>query len=144
MKKTNKPMAETTQETKPDTVIEKTQARYHFTVEEIGALGKRLSSARRDMSRIEGELDSIKQDYKGKFATVELEQDSLCRKLDDGYEMREASAVVTFNDPAKGRKTYRHEESGEYIREEPMTHADWNLPLFRTPEGKDATEAEAS
>lgn len=133
---------ETTETLPPNTVREKTQASYKFTNDELAALGIRLSHTRRDYSRIEAELKSIAQDYKGKLSTVELEQDALCRKLDDGFEMRDAAALVTFNDPTSGRKTYRHEGSGEFIKEEAMQYADYQLPMFRTQDGKDATEPE--
>lgn len=123
----------------PNTVREKTQASYKFTIEELAALGTRLSHTRRDMTRVESELDSIKQDYKVKLSTIELEQDSLCRKLDDGFEMRDAAAIVTFNVPRAGRKVYCHEDTGEFIKEEAMTHADFQLPMFRNGDGQDAT-----
>lgn len=122
----------------PNTVREKCQAKYTFTVEEIGELGRSLQSARRDYQRIDEELDSIKAQYKAKLTAAELAQDEFGRKLDDGFEMREAFAIVTFNDPKKGRKTYRHEDTGEYIHEEAMNYEDWQLPIFRDPDGKDA------
>lgn len=118
---------------KPDTVKTRTQAQYKFTPSELADLGKKLATTRKDMARVESELDSIKQDFKGKLAAIELEQDRLCRKLDDGFEMVEVPAIITFNDPSQGRKTYRNEETGELIREEPMSPADWQLPMFQEP-----------
>lgn len=124
----------------PNTIREHTQAKYSFTVEELAALGSQLSHSFRDKARVESELDSIKQDYKTKISTIELAQDNIRRKLDDGFEMRDAAAMVTFNDPDSGRKTYRHEGSGEVIRTDLMTASDFQLPMFRNPDGKDATE----
>lgn len=126
----------------PDTIREKTQARYEFNPEETGLLGKSLANTTRETNRLEDELNSIKQDFKTKLAKVELEKSSLCRKITDGYEMREAFALVTFNDPSKGRKTYRHEDNGEFIREEAMTQADSQLPMFINADGQDATLTE--
>jgi hypothetical protein len=126
-----------------NTVRETTQAKYTFTTLEIAELGKKLQSARNEQARVQSELESIKSDYKAKLAAVDIEQNRFGRRLDDGYEMREAFAIVTFNDPAKGRKTYRHEEGSELIREEPMSHSDFQLPMFRDANGKDATGPDA-
>ena len=125
-----------------DTLREKCLAPYKFTTEEIGELGKQLSATSKDAKRVEAELSSIKKEYAAKLETIELTADSICRKLDDGFEMREAFAIVTFNDPTKGRKVYRHEDSGEFIREEAMSHADFQLPMFRAADGTDATQPE--
>ncbi len=128
-----------TPELPADTVRERTQAPYHYTAAELGELGKKLANTRRDAGRLEAELSSIKKDYSSRLETVELEQDSICRKLEDGFEMREAMALVTMNDPATGRKTYRHEASGEVIREEAMSFSDSAPPLFRNGDNQDAT-----
>lgn len=119
---------------KPDTVKEKTKAKYSFTARELGELGKKLATTRKDIARLEDELDSVKASYKHKINVIELDQDEICRKLDDGYEMIDVQAIVTFNEPVSGRKTYRHEDTGELIREEAMTYSDFQLPMFKKEE----------
>lgn len=44
----------------PNTIREKTQAPFHFTPRELGELGKKLSSTRKDAAQLDAELASIK------------------------------------------------------------------------------------
>ncbi len=61
-------------------------------------------------------------------------------KMRDGFEMRPTVARILFNTPHIGRKTFVRDDSGEMIREEAMTFADQERPLFKDKNGQDATK----
>jgi len=129
-----------TEETKPtELVIETIQAPYRFTNDERLKLGEDLVGSMQNLDHIERELDSVKHEFKARIEKCELEVGSFRRKLADGFEMRPTAAIVQFNVPSQGRKQYTNQETGEVIRDEFMTPADFDRPLFRDPNGADAT-----
>lgn len=129
-----------TNDKKPDIVRESIQAPHEFNVEETLKLKDDLLAAIRNEAQIDAEFASVKSEFKSRTEKAILEKDSILRKLTDGFEMRATRAVVLFNQPEHGRKTYVRDDNGEMIRDEPMSHADFNRPLFRNKDGKDATE----
>jgi hypothetical protein len=131
---------ETTETPKaPEIVRETIQAEYRFTTEEQIALGQHLTRAHRNIEQIDAQFSSVKQEFKGRITNAELERDGILRKLEDGYEMRSTVAVVLYNTPTPGRKTYVRDDNGEFIREDAMTYSDQERPLFKDKDGRDAT-----
>ncbi len=133
---------ETTEETEtaplPEIVRETIQAQHKFSIDETLKLKDDLLAAIRNETQIEAELASVKAEFKSRTEKAQLEKDSILRRLTDGFEMRPTRAVILFNTPEHGRKTYAREDTGEKIRDEPMTFADQERPLFKDQDGKDA------
>lgn len=128
--------------TPPPIVRETIQAPHHFSVQETLKLKDELLAAIRNEVQIEAELASVKAEFKSRTEKATLEKDSILRKLTDGFDMRPTKAVILYHSPEHGRKQYVREDNLEVIREEPMSAADYQLPMFRTKDGKDATEPE--
>jgi len=126
----------------PNTIRDRTDAPHAFTTDELADLGKKLQAFRREQTQVEAQFDSTKADYKARLSKIATDQDDTGRKISDGFEMRPVDALVTFHDPQQNRKTFRREDTGDVIREEGMTELDYNLPLFRNKDNKDATEPE--
>lgn len=126
----------------PDIVRETIQAQHKFSDPEKLKLNERLIQSMDAQDQIDREFDSVKQEFKSRIEKAQLETDVLRGKLRDGFEMRATRAIVSFNTPEHGRKTFVREDTGEIIRDEAMSHADFNRPLFRNGDGKDATEPE--
>jgi hypothetical protein len=105
------------------------QAPHSFTNLELVELGKKLQCARRDERALDDQLDSIKSDFKSRLASAVLQQDTIGRKIDDGFEMRDTEAFVLLNVPEVGRKTYRRADNSDFIRDDPMTFDEKNPPL---------------
>lgn len=140
-------MENTTEETTdtetlaPDTVRETIQAQHKFSIDETLKLKDDLLAAIANENQIEAELASCKAEFKSRTEKATLEKDSILRRLTDGFDMRPTRAIIVFNQPEHGRKTFIREDNGDIIRDEPMSHADWQLPMFRNPDGKDALES---
>jgi hypothetical protein len=122
-------------------VIETIQAQHLFTGEEQQTLAKSLVARMQEYSQSEAELDSIKQDYKAKLTRIETDRDTIAQKIRDGFEMRPCDAIVLFNTPSNGRKSYFQKGAvdpetkaptcGAFVREECMSGPDFqrSLPL---------------
>lgn len=122
---------------KPHT--ENIQAKHDFTPAELQQLADNLTAAMERRADLDGQLASIKSDYKGKLESVESEMLRLASKHRSRFEMRDTLAIVAFSTPKPGRKTYYFAlqngdgsyHPGQIIREDEMTHADLQrtLPL---------------
>jgi hypothetical protein len=146
------PAAENTAEEqkKPETKRERISVKHVFTQTERIDIGEKWAAGTRDLQNVEDEFASVKADFKSRLERIDLDNGALCRKFSDGFEMREKECIVTFNDPSKGRKTYRLEEGGEVVREESMSACDYERELPLTgeepskPDGKkDEHDADA-
>lgn len=115
----------------PEVVRETISAPYTFTEAEQLELGNRLVQSLVAQDQIQRELDSVKQEFKARTEKAALETNVIRRKLGDGYEMRPTLARVIFNSPSQGRKQFVRDDNGELIREEAMTLADLERPLFK-------------
>lgn len=129
-------------ETPKETITETIKAPHKFSDAELLELGKQMLSARRNLQQIEGEFEAIKEDYKSKIKNAELSIDSFCRKMEDGFEMRDVRALITFHSPRHGWKTLANADTGALIKEEPMTPYDYERPLFNEEETVPQTEPE--
>lgn len=115
-------------------ILETVQAQHPFSAEEQQQLAKSLVARMQELCTTENELDSIKQDYKAKLTRIETDRDNIAQKIRDGFEMRPCEAIVLFDTPSKGRKTYV-DKDGPVIREECMSGPDFqrSLPLEEKP-----------
>lgn len=112
------------------------QARHEFSDAEFKAISQKIASSASDLARLESEFASIKKDFGARIQHEELERDTQIGKVRDGFEMRPVSAIVSYNDPTPGQKTYRFQSlagmyEGSVIRVDPMAATDFqrDLPL---------------
>lgn len=134
---------------KPTT--QKITARYVFTQDERNDLADQLTAAMLNEEQIESELSSVKADFKGRIERASSERTTLAQKLRDKFEMRDTLAVVIFDAPVPGRKSFYVALSGSgfitrgaFIRDEPMTYDDKQrvLPLEESTPAPAETQAE--
>lgn len=122
---------------KPVIVTEQIQAPHLFGAEEIMTMGAEM---RQHMTAADELRDQAKQsaaDFKLRIGNHENAVKQLRLKCDSGQETRPMEAIVKFNHPAKGQKTFLHPQTNAEIRSEQMTPADWQLPMFKpAPDGK--------
>ena len=116
---------------KLDLKLETIQREVRYTDAQITDLMRLANLARKEYAALEAQLESAKEDYKAKMSAQELKLSDAMNRADRGFEMRSCEAVVEFNSPAKGRKTYYvHEPAnmgdgkGPFIREEDMSASD--------------------
>lgn len=142
-KKTPKPAEPPVDDGKPKIpeTREDIQAPYKFSEEEIAIMNHGLRNALDDMDTLRAQAKAAAQDFKLRITNRENEAKQFRNKLAAGEETRPMKAAVDFNSQ-KGIKRYLHPETGEFIREEPMTPADWQLPMFKPEEVQSTKPAE--
>lgn len=123
----------------PEIIRETIQAPHKFSIDEKLNLSDALLAAMSNKDQIESEFDCAKAEFKSREKKADDEIGDITRKLRLGFEMRPTRAIIQFNTPEHGRKTFVREDTGEFIRDEQMTFADQERPLFKNGDGQDAT-----
>lgn len=125
-------------------ITETIQAPHIFSDVEKLRLAQHLADSLRNEEQIEQQFASVKSEFKGRSEKASLETGDFAQKVRDGFEMRPCVAIVTFNWPEKGRKTYSREDTGAFVREEAMTYGDQQrpLPLDDAASNQNGTKAE--
>lgn len=119
-------------------VHEDIQAAYKFTPDEVAHMNSQLRQHLNDIDALEDQKKAAMQDFKLRITNKENEAKLLRNKLDSGEETRPVKALVEFDTP-RSMKKFFHPHNREFIREEPMQPADWQLPMFKpTPDGTEA------
>lgn len=118
---------------KQPVTTETIQAPYHFQPKEIEGMNVELRNKLDALDLLAEQKKAAMQDFKLRETNLENEVKMLRNKLGSGEETRSLTANVEF-DSANGKKTYVHPTTGAVIRTEPMTAADWQLPMFKRDE----------
>lgn len=117
------------------------QARHQFTKDELIEHATNAAQISLSISRLEDELSSIKKDYGAKILKMETDRGLEEEKVRNQFEMRSTRAIVAFNKPTAGRKSFYHatitaassneQVEAAFIRDEAMDATDFqrDLPL---------------
>lgn len=103
---------------------------YNFTPEELSEMGHTHRKTLDAIETLKTQMKTSAQDFKLRISTKENEEKQLRMKLASGEETRPMRVAVAF-DAKRGMKRYLYPDTGDFIREEPMQAADWQLPLIR-------------
>jgi hypothetical protein len=103
--------------------------RHTFSQEELAALGPEAGEARRQLSVVEAEFDSLKKDYKVRIETRESRLDQMLMKLRDGFEMRETLCFWAYDTPVTGTKSLHRADTMEVVETAKMDEADRQLVM---------------
>lgn len=126
---------------KPVIVTEQIQAPYVFTKDEIADMGAEMRTHMTAMDELEAMRKQSAADFKLRIDGHANIVKQLRNKCDSGQETRPVEAIVNFNAP-KREKTFIHPVTKLAIRTEPMSPADFQLPMFK-PDPKTGGEAVA-
>lgn len=110
--------------------------KYKFTRDEIRELGEQLARRAQDVYTSRTDLANVSAALKAQIKAAESELESLARRINNGYEMRDMECVVEFNAPRKGVKTIVRSDNGETMAVETMTPADMQSGLPFEGKGK--------
>lgn len=125
-------------EPKHPEVFEETQAPHKFTAEERERMGNDLRGHLDSIDELTGQMKSSTQDFKLRIGNHQNDVKGLRTKLGTGEETRPVRARVEF-DAGKRIKRLYFPDTGEFIREDPMQPADFQLPMFKPDDtGKEA------
>jgi hypothetical protein len=103
--------------------------RHTFSQEELAALGPEAGEARRQLSVVEAEFDSLKKDYKVRIESRESRLDQMLMKLRDGFEMRETLCFWAYDTPVAGTKSLHRADTMEVVETAKMDEADRQLVM---------------
>ena len=107
----------------------------NLTAAEIRQAGEDLARATRDAIACETEKKEVVAAYKARAEHAQGRCASLSLKITQGYEMRDIECVVYYGTPRQGFKQVIRPDTGETIREEPMTPAEMQS-VFDFDDGK--------
>lgn len=121
----------TTAPAKPRTKATKQNLTYHFTADELIALGKELGESQIKLRQLDDDRKMVADEWKAKISSAEAHINSLSNKTSSGYEYRDIECTFTYNDPVPGDKTLRRNDTGELVRISPMDESEKQeeLPL---------------
>ena len=97
--------------------------RREFTADERLEMGRELAQSHNRCEAIDDEEKSMKATIKEKKTGVELNINSLSRKLNDGYEMENQVCTLTWDSPNVGEVTYT-DPMGKIVKQRAMTTAE--------------------
>jgi hypothetical protein len=102
-----------------------------FTDKELLEKGKLIAEKHRELAEHEGELATIKSQFKSKIEGVTASINELSGHITSGYEYRMTTCTVRFDDPKSGMKTTYRSDTGDAVNTDLMTPAELQgaLPL---------------
>lgn len=103
----------------PKIVVE--QVKYAFTMEEKRILGETLAREAQDVFSLQTQKKEVVSSITARIDEAQGRVKITTDKINQGYEMRDAECVVTYDVPRRGMKSYIRIDTHEAVREEPMT-----------------------
>jgi len=137
--KAKKPKADKKPPEHPE-VLQDIQAPYKFTPEEQAAMNAELRLRLNEVDELTDQKKASMQDFTLRITNKSNDVKALRNKLDSGEETRAFKAIVEFDVP-RSMKRFLHPTTREFIREEAMTPADWQLPMFKPADDGSETVA---
>lgn len=109
-------------------------AKHSFTDSELADFGKQTGRLQAEVANLQADMAAVVKDFKSRIEMKETTIQSLGVKLANEYEMRETPVFVVFDTKARTKKYIDRRNKKLIYKEEPMTEADWQLPMFRPDE----------
>jgi hypothetical protein len=103
--------------------------RHEFSDAELLEMGSEQAQAHSRLGEIELEFDSVKSSFKSRTAAVEATIGTLSRNINNRFEMRLIECVLEYDKPHVGAVTYIRTDTGEVVRERPMTDKERQMDL---------------
>lgn len=100
-----------------------------FTHEELLERAKELSMHTQNLVQEEATKKEIISEIGGRIAKHRAHMNLLSVQISNGYEMRQIECEVWLNRPERGTKTVVRLDTGEIVRESPMTAAERQMML---------------
>lgn len=113
---------------KPVTVDE--YLRYEFTQDELRERAKSLAMNVQRQTQSQEEQKAAQAQFKERLERFSSEIGKLSRDINNGWEMRNILCAVQYNSPAQGTKSIIRHDTGELVREMPMSKHEMQENLF--------------
>lgn len=129
--KPSKPKTKTKNDKEPPPVVTaEINAHVDLTPAEKAALSTQLTQDLDQIDLLKEQAKTTAQDFKLRITNVENNTKAIRLKLNSGGETRPVKVRVEF-DVKRQKKQFFHFVTGDFIREDDMTGADNELPMFR-------------
>lgn len=113
---------------KPVTVEE--YLRYEFTEDQLREKAKSLAVTVQRQTQTQEEQKAAQAQFKERLERFVAEIGKLSRDINNGWEMRNIECVVNFHSPVQGTKQILRLDTGELVREMPMSKSEMQDNLF--------------
>ena len=104
-----------------------------LTVDEVAMYGRQLAGVAESYDEVEERKADVAKDFKEQLQNLRGEIRRLARLVRTKKEKRTVSCGIAFHTPAVGAKTIVRIDTGEIVREEPMTEVEMQERLFEDP-----------
>lgn len=101
-----------------------------LTDEEVQSRGRMLSETIWEIDDTEAARTSAMKKFKERLTGLNEQQRKLATAIRERVEKRMVQCAVLFHDPCEGIKRVVRLDTGEMVREEPMTDSEKQLNLF--------------
>lgn len=98
--------------------------KYVLSAGELRQAGEELARATREAIACETDKKTAAAVYKARAEAAQASCAALSLKITQGYEMRDLECVVYYQQPRAGMKQIVRPDTGEVVREEPMTQTE--------------------
>ena len=105
-------------------IIVTESVKHTFTQVELAELADRMAQAAARVYEIERQKSEQAAHYSAELKTANLATTELVTKYNLRYEMRDVECRVEYDKPEPGYKTYVRTDTGESVRDAPMTPAE--------------------
>ena len=109
-------------------------AKYQFSPAELATLAVAMAAGHREKKEVEDELQGIKSSFKARLDALDAKINKASTDYGNGYEHRQMQCVLSF-DFDKKRRTYRRQDNGTIVGNEPLRPEDYQVDAFINPDG---------
>lgn len=104
--------------------------RYEFSEEELRERSKSLAMNVQRQTQTGEEQKAAQAQFKERLRRFTSEINKLSRDINNGWEMRNIICRVVYHSPTQGVKLIVREDTGELVREAPMTRSEMQEKLW--------------
>ena len=126
----------------PETKRTEEYLRYNFTDTEITDYAKLLARSNQEYSALEETKKRVTKELAASLEEKQGEVLKFSRLINNGHEYRMLLCTLTFDDPKRGEKTVRRDDSGEVVKVMRMSEEEMQikLPLEVAAEEKESVQ----
>ena len=95
--------------------------RCDFSEDELKQFSKDLARSTAQLAQAEEEKKSAMAQFAERLTGAKALASSLARRINEGYEMRMVDCEVRLDSPTNGTATVVRKDTGEIVKERPMT-----------------------
>jgi len=108
--------------------------------EELLVRGQAMSNAAQEYERVEGNKRTAMKEFTDELKSLRTQELKFADMIRTGIERRLVPCAVEFHSPVQGTKRIARKDTGEFLRDEPMTAQEMQSHLFERDDASGDTE----